>query len=74
MDIESVLPFISLPWAKKGMQVEVTVTPQEKERLQEREVTVESMEGCLHKYANPALWKAEKHAWENHVIEKYGNI
>ena len=35
---------------------------------------VESLEGRLHSYANPALWEKEKHAWENNIVEKYDNI
>jgi hypothetical protein len=41
---------------------------------QHKEVSIESMEGCLKEYANPALWEKEKHAWEDNILEKYGNI
>ena len=71
---ETLSPIINLPWKSKGLQVEVIVVPYFKEKYQRREVSVESLEGCLRAYANPALWEKEKHAWENHVAEKYGNI
>ena len=71
---DMLLPIINLPWKSKDLQVEVIVIPQFKEQSQERKVSIESLEGCLKEYANPALWGEEKHAWENAVIEKYGNI
>ena len=71
---DMLLPFINLPWKSKDLQVEVIVIPQMKESSQPRKVTVESLEGCLKEYANPALWEKEKLAWENATIEKYGNI
>ena len=64
---------IDLPWVTKGLQVEVIVTPQKKEIPQRREVSVDSLEGCLQAYANPALWEKEQYAWEDNVIEKYGD-
>jgi hypothetical protein len=65
---------MDLPWTLKDLQVEVIVIPQVKETTQHQEVSIESMEGCLKEYANPALWEKEKHAWENNILEKYGNI
>ena len=52
------------------------ITPEQRfgEKTPKREVSVESLIGCLKEYANPELWEKEKHAWEEHVIEKYGNI
>ena len=66
-------PIINLPWKSKGLQVEVIVMPYVRETFQRRKVSIESLEGCLKEYANPALWEKEKHAWEDHVAEKYGN-
>jgi hypothetical protein len=65
---------VDLPWSSKDLQVELIVIPQAKETKPRRVVPVESLEGCLREYANPALWEKEKHAWEEHVMEKYGNI
>jgi hypothetical protein len=65
---------VDLPWSSKDLQVELIIIPQAKETKPRRVVSVESMAGCLREYANPALWEKEKHAWEEHVIEKYGNI
>jgi hypothetical protein len=67
-------PIIELPWVSKNLQVEVIVIPMEKKRLQQREVSVDSLEGCLQNYANPALWAKEQYAWENNIMEKYGHI
>jgi hypothetical protein len=71
---ELLAPIIDLPWASKGMQVEVIVKPQIKKAPKREEVTVDSLEGCLREYANPALREREKHAWEENVMEKYGHI
>ena len=65
-------PIIDLPWASEGLQVEVIVMPKIKETSQRQEVTVDSLEGCLKEYANPALWEKEQTAWEESVMEKYG--
>jgi len=67
-------PIINLPWASKNIQqVEVVVIPLDERRTRRSKVSVENLEGCLHSYANPALWEKEQHAWEDNVIEKYGN-
>jgi len=75
MNMSDVSPFINLPWRNNGdMQVEVLVLPfqtREKNRLL---TTSKSMKGALKAYANPALIKQEKFAWEMNVKEKYGNI
>ena len=49
-------------------------TPLDEITTRRSEVSVENLEGCLHSYANPALWKKEQRAWEDHIIEKYGHI
>ena len=67
-------PFIDLPWRYKGLQVEVIIKPQIKEKPRQHEVSVEILEGCLKEYANPALWEKEQNAWADHVVEKYGYI
>jgi len=68
------LPIIDLPWASRDLQVEVIVIPQVKETSRLREVSVDSLEGCLKEYANPALWEKEQYAWEDNIMEKYGHI
>jgi uncharacterized protein YktA (UPF0223 family) len=70
---DMLLPVMDLPWATKGMQVEVIVIPQVIEKSYREEVSLESLEGCLRSYANPALWKKEQYAWEDNIIDKYGN-
>jgi hypothetical protein len=67
-------PIIDLPWRSKDLQVEVIVIPHIKETLQQRKVSVDSLEGCLQKYANPALWEKEQQAWEENIMEKHGHI
>ncbi|MDR0794837.1 MAG: hypothetical protein LBE79_02105 [Tannerella sp.] len=67
-------PFMDLPWASNGSQVELIVMPHKKETTQQRVVSAESLEGCLQEYANPALWGKEEYAWENNIVEKYGHI
>ena len=74
MSAERLIPVIELPWKSKDLQVEVIVIPLVKEKSHKREISIESMKGCLKTYANPALWEKEKHAWAKHVKEKYGNI
>jgi len=66
-------PIINLPWASKGLQVEVIVMPIEEERGRQK-IDFRKLKGCLKEYANPALWEKENHAWEEHLVEKYGNI
>ena len=66
-------PIINLPWRSKNLQVEVIVIPLLEGTTRTTEVSVKSLEGCLHSYANPALWEKEQHAWKNNIIEKYGN-
>ena len=67
-------PIINLPWFSKNLQVEVIVIPIEEKITLRNEVSVENLEGCLRSYANPALWEKEQYAWEDNIIEKYGNI
>jgi hypothetical protein len=67
-------PIIDLPWKAKGMQVEVIVIPYIHETSQKRDVSIQSLKGCLKEYANPALRNKEKQAWENSVAEKYGHF
>jgi len=66
-------PIIDLPWSTSGLQVEVIIKPRAKETIREQEVSVESLAGCLKAYANPSLWEKEQYAWEDHIMEKYGN-
>jgi hypothetical protein len=66
-------PIIDLPWASRGLQVEVIVIPQVKETSQRRKVSVDSLKGCLQAYANPSLWEKEQYAWEDNIMEKYGH-
>jgi hypothetical protein len=66
-------PIINLPWASKNLQVEVVVITLDERTTRRSEVSVENLEGCLQSYANPALWEKEHYAWENNIIEKYGN-
>ena len=63
INADMLLPIIDLPWKSKGLQVEVIVIPQIKEASQRREVSADSLEGCLQRYANPALWEREQYAW-----------
>ena len=72
VSVDMLSPIINLPW-RKDMQVEVVVMPIE-ENLSRQKIPFERLEGCLKEYANPALWEAEQHAWENNIIEKYGTI
>ena len=65
-------PIIDLPWASKGVQVDVIIIPQVKKTSQRQEVSVNSLKGCLKAYANSSLWEKEQHAWEDNIIEKYG--
>ena len=67
-------PIINLPWVSKNLQVEVIVMPIVEKTTRRSAVSVEKLEGCLRSYANPALWEKEQHAWEDNIIEKYGNI
>ena len=67
-------PIINLPWASKNLQVEVIIMPIVEKTTRRSKVSVENLEGCLQFYANPALWEKEQHAWEDNIIEKYGNI
>ena len=71
---DKLLPIINLPWATKNLQVELIVIPINEKTTQQQKVSVESLEGCLKEYANPALWEKEKYAWEEHIVEKYGHI
>ena len=66
-------PIINLPWKSKDLQVEVIIIPIEEEKKSQK-IDFKKLKGCLKEYANPALWEKEKHAWEDHVAEKYGNI
>jgi len=74
LSANSLSPVIDLPWTSKDLEVEVIVIPQIKKASNQRKISVESMEGCLKEYANPSLWGKEKHAWEDNIVEKYGNI
>jgi hypothetical protein len=73
-------PIIDLPWKSNGMEVEVIVIPHVKKTIQRREVSVESLKGCLKAYVKPELqgldWEQirekEKGAWVNNIMEKYG--
>ena len=65
---------IDLPWASKDLQVEVIVIPQVKKTCRQRKVSVESLDGCLKAYANPAFWEKEQYAWEDNIMEKYGHL
>lgn len=38
----------------------------------DRKKKVEALRGCLHEYANPALWEKEGDAWGMAVEEQYG--
>ena len=73
VNADILMPIIDLPWDTRDLQVEVIVIPQIKETSRQ-EVSVESLEGCLKEYANPALWEKEQHAWEDNIMEKYGHI
>ena len=64
-------PIINLPWVSKNLKVEVIVMPIVETTTRRSEV--EKLEGCLSSYANPTLWEKEQYAWENNIIEKYGN-
>ena len=74
LSADILMPIINLPWASKNLQVEVIVIPLDENTTRRSEVSVEDLEGCLQSYANPALWEKEQYAWEENVIEKYGNI
>ena len=71
---DMLVPIINLPWASKNLQVDVIVIPHIEKTNRRGEVSVENLEGCLQSYANPALWGKEQYAWEDNIIEKYGNI
>ena len=72
VNADMLAPIVDLPWISKGLQVEIIVIPLIKEPSQQ--VSVDSLEGCLKEYANPALWEQEQYAWEYNIIEKYGHI
>ena len=72
MRADMLLPIINLPWKSKDMQVEVIVMPVEEENR--RKIDFKKLKGRLKEYANPALWEKEQHAWEDSIVEKYGNI
>ena len=68
---DKLTPIIDLPWASKGLRVEVVVTPlKEISRLKDSE---KSLKGYLKAYANPALREKESYAWENNIMEKYAH-
>lgn len=67
-------PIISLPWISKNLQVEVIVMPIAEKTVRRSEISVENLEGCLRSYANPTSWEKEQYAWEDNIVEKYGNI
>ena len=71
---ERLSPLINLPWNLTNLQVEVIIIPIVEKNTQTSEVSIENLEGCLKSYANPSLWEKEQYAWENNIIEKYGNI
>ena len=73
VDADVLSPAIDLPWKTKNMQVEVIVFPLN-EVIKPRATTGKNLKGCLKEYANPAFWEKETYAWENQIIEKYGNI
>ena len=73
VNADALAPIIDLPWATRDLQVEVIVIPRAKETTRQQEVSVESLAGCLNAYANPALWEKEQYAWEENIMEKYGN-
>ena len=50
---------------------EVIDNQQEMKEFARRKKAVRRANGCLKKYANPALVHLEKDAWANHVAEKY---
>ena len=64
---------IDLPWKTKNVQVELIVVPLN-EKKDPRNGSSKNLKGCLKEYANPSLWEKEIYAWENNIIEKYGNI
>ena len=74
LSAERLSTLINLPWNLTNLQVEIIVIPIAEKTTQRSEVSIESLEGCLQSYANPALWEKEQYAWENNIIEKYGNI
>ena len=71
---DKLAPIINLPWVSKNLQVEVVIIPIVDKTTRQRAVSVVKLEGCLRSYANPGLWENERHAWEDNMIEKYGNI
>jgi len=66
--------FIDLPWARRGIEVELIVIPQVEKKTRKQKISAKSLKGCLKEYANPALWEKEEQAWEDNILEKYGHI
>ena len=62
---DMLIPFIELPWASEGLEVEVIVVPLTEKTDRQRETSSGSMKGCLKEYANPALWEKEQNVWGN---------
>ncbi len=66
-------PIIDLPWKAKNMRVEIIVMPVS-ETTDNGDTPAVSLKGCLKEYADTALMEKEGHAWENHIVEKYGTL
>jgi hypothetical protein len=63
---------IDLPWKSKDQQVEIIVMPVGEKTSDNS--PAKSLKGSLKEYANPALVKKERKAWQDNVAEKYGAL
>ncbi len=73
VDASLLASVISLPWKVKDLRVEVIVMPVN-DTAESAHCSGVSLKGCLKAYANTALMEQEKHAWEEHAVEKYDTL
>jgi len=75
MDSAQLASIVDLPMTLRDREVKVIVLPgrmtPDTEELDNQETSVDSVKGILKEYADPALRKLEKCAWEQAAVEKY---
>ena len=75
MNSARLAPVIDLPLTLHDREVEVIILPSEaaanRKKADDDARPVESIKGILKQYADPALRKLEKGAWEQAAVEKY---
>jgi len=75
MNSARLAPIMDLPVTLQDREVEIVVFPARATPTQEKpsdeKGNVGSIMGILKEYANPALRKLEKGAWERAAVEKY---